>query len=960
MATKITRDVLEGYLHCKTKAHLKLAAQQGSASDYEKLLVASRGKVRQTAIGKILERHPATELARAIPLTIAALRAGPSFVLDATLEDDLLSLGFDGLKRVDGPSKLGDFHYVPVLFHEGRLVRQEQRRLLEVYGLLLSRIQGRMPGYGVVWHGEECRTTKVPLSPDTRMAERLLRDLKQVEDAVPPRLVLNDHCQVCEFRGRCRQQAIREDNLSLLRGLGEKELSSYFRKGIFTLTQLAHTFRPRRKGKRVLRQTTHRYHALHALAIRDSRVYLFGTPKLADAPVWIYLDLEGLPDEGFVYLIGMTVVQGGSEEQFSYWADTKDQEQEIFERFLEQMDQYDHFRVFCYGGYERTFLKRMRKSAARKQPVDRVLDALVNVLSAVYSHAYFPCPSNGLKDVGGCLGCTWTEPEASGLQSIVWRKRWESSQPAEGKQQLLAYNREDCAALRTVSEFLFTVGSGPGRPSTPYPEGAGGLNVAWVDELDQLGAVNRRGKIEFFHPDYQYINNCAHFDYQRERVYVRTSKTLKKNRRKPRTHRNRKLRVRRRVQIVSRKCPACGSADIVRWTRGESGAGHWTAHKKAFDLVFTPGSIRRMVIECRASIHECRGCGKIFVPDRYERLAKHFHGLMSWAMFEHVVHQASYRTIREQFEEFFGLVVHESEIHHFKSLMAGYYRPCYKRLFAKVLSGPVLYVDETEVKLRTGKGYVWVFTTAEEVVYLYRPTREGDFLPELLKEFRGVLVSDFYSAYDGLSCLQQKCLIHLIRDMNQELLNNPFDAELQSITGPFGTLLRAAVEDIDRHGLKHRHLVRHERDVDKYFECLERQSFRSEAAEALRARLLKYREKLFTFLRHDGVSWNNNNAENAIRWFAYYREDTPGCLKEAGLRDYLVMLSLCQTCRYKGTSFLKFLLSRERDVAAFCQGPRRRRRRFMIETYPEGVKRPDYRPPRNEKRGQGLPDKPPD
>ena len=52
-------------------------------------------------------------------------------MLDATLEDDLLSLCFDGLKRVDGPSKLGDFHYVPMLFHEGRKVGKEQRLLLE-------------------------------------------------------------------------------------------------------------------------------------------------------------------------------------------------------------------------------------------------------------------------------------------------------------------------------------------------------------------------------------------------------------------------------------------------------------------------------------------------------------------------------------------------------------------------------------------------------------------------------------------------------------------------------------------------------------------------------------------------------------------------------------------------------------------------------------------------------------
>ena len=101
---------------------------------------------------------------------------------------------------------------------------------------------------------------------------------------------------------------------------------------------------------------------------------------------------------------------------------------------------------------------------------------------------------------------------------------------------------------------------------------------------------------------------------------------------------------------------------------------------------------------------------------------------------------------------------------------------------------------------------------------------------------------------------------------------------------------------------------------------------------------------MFTFLRHDGVPWNNNNAENAIRQFAYYREETTGVVREETLSDYLVLLSLCHTCRYKGVSFLKFLRSRGRDVDAFCQGPRRGRRKPLIEVYPKGVVRPDFKP----------------
>ena len=54
------------------------------------------------------------------------------------------------------------------------------------------------------------------------------------------------------------------------------------------------------------------------MAIRDKRVYLFGTPEVSFAPVRIYLDIEGLPEEGFVYLIGMTVVEGGTERHLAF------------------------------------------------------------------------------------------------------------------------------------------------------------------------------------------------------------------------------------------------------------------------------------------------------------------------------------------------------------------------------------------------------------------------------------------------------------------------------------------------------------------------------------------------------------------------------------------------------------------------------------------------------------------
>jgi len=186
-------------------------------------------------------------------------------------------------------------------------------------------------------------------------------------------------------------------------------------------------------------------------------------------------------------------------------------------------------------------------------------------------------------------------------------------------------------------------------------------------------------------------------------------------------------------------------------------------------------------------------------------------------MYQHIAHQLSLRTLEELFSEFFGLKVGKSEIHAFKLIMACHYQTTYTQIMERILRGHVLYVDETEVRLKTGKGYVWIFANLENVVYMYRPSRDGDFLKKLLATFQGVLVSDFYAAYDSMDCPQQKCLIHLLRDMNQILLDNPFDTDVQLLTRSFGSLLRLIVTAIDKHGLKRRYLERYSPKVTTFF-----------------------------------------------------------------------------------------------------------------------------------------------
>ena len=159
----------------------------------------------------------------------------------------------------------------------------------------------------------------------------------------------------------------------------------------------------------------------------------------------------------------------------------------------------------------------------------------------------------------------------------------------------------------------------------------------------------------------------------------------------------------------------------------------------------------------------------------------------------------------------------------------------------------------------------------------------GGFPPGSPPDFKGVLVSDFYSGYESLPCKQQKCLVHLIRDMNDDLMGNPYDEEFKALAAEFGKLLRSIVDTIDRYGLKRRHLHKHKAEVARFFRDLAARVYRSELAEGYQKRFLKNEGRLFTFLDHDGVPWNNNTAEHAIKAFARFRELYDGQMGEEGL-----------------------------------------------------------------------------
>ena len=108
-------------------------------------------------------------------------------------------------------------------------------------------------------------------------------------------------------------------------------------------------------------------------------------------------------------------------------------------------------------------------------------------------------------------------------------------------------------------------------------------------------------------------------------------------------------------------------------------------------------------------------------------------------------------------------------------------------------------------------------------------------------------------------------MIHLIRDLNDDILKYPFDEELKELIQQFTMLLKPIIETVDRFGLKSHFLKKHKALIESFYKVLANRDYKSEVALKCKKRFEKYHGKLFTFIDYDGIPWNNNNAEHTIK-----------------------------------------------------------------------------------------------
>ena len=268
-------------------------------------------------------------------------------------------------------------------------------------------------------------------------------------------------------------------------------------------------------------------------------------------------------------------------------------------------------------------------------------------------------------------------------------------------------------------------------------------------------------------------------------------------------------------------------------------------------------------------------------------------------------------------DDMFNIGISESTISHWMQYFAKYYAYTEILLIRSILKSHVIYADETKINIQGENHYVWVFTDGKHVVFKVTETREAKIAHEFLSDYDGVLMSDFYPGYDSVNCRQQKCWVHLIRDINDDLWKEPFNVEFESFVLEVRKLIVPILQTIQKYGSKKCHLNKFKKSIELFYKnTIDKPTYTFEVTIKYQKRFHRYKDSLFVFMEEDDISWNNNMAERAIRQLAVQRKISGTFYKHA-VSNYLLLLAISQTCRFQDKSFLKFLLSKEKNVDLF-------------------------------------------
>lgn len=264
--------------------------------------------------------------------------------------------------------------------------------------------------------------------------------------------------------------------------------------------------------------------------------------------------------------------------------------------------------------------------------------------------------------------------------------------------------------------------------------------------------------------------------------------------------------------------------------------------------------------------------------------------------------------IRAYLSTTFNVKLSHGAIIHIEAVVAEALGPVYEELLEQVRKAKGVHADDTTWRIDGVKHWLWVLVAKGVAVFAVRDTRSRRPIEELLgPDFKGGVTTDFYPSFKSLPYVNQKCLIHLLREIHRFEAKPDFKPgrEWKRVKMRTKRLVTEAVEGhkslIDpeeRASLKAR--------LEKRAEALGELPRKHKYAITLATLVGQYKDQLFTFLDHEGVHWENNPAERGLRPMVVNRKVSFGSKSDEGAERRAVLQSVAETAHLQGKSFIDF------------------------------------------------------
>lgn len=265
------------------------------------------------------------------------------------------------------------------------------------------------------------------------------------------------------------------------------------------------------------------------------------------------------------------------------------------------------------------------------------------------------------------------------------------------------------------------------------------------------------------------------------------------------------------------------------------------------------------------------------------------------------------RIIQLYLKLIYGLSLSRGEVMEIIHTVAAVAKPTYDGLLAQVRSSPVIFADETGGRENGKNGYFWSFSTNDVHLLMYRKSRSAKVVEEIVgdqsEHFNGVIVSDFYAAYNTYLGFHQRCWVHLLRDIHELQQQYPDDQALSRWADGVYDIYQEAVS---YHGpapnlplgLAEQARVNQQHYLEQKLLSLARPYVKSDMVMAtLCGRIVTFLPELFTFVRFPDVLPDNNYAERILRHTVISRKISGGTRSTRGSQTKSILTSVFDTWR---------------------------------------------------------------